>query len=116
MTEHENRALTSVEAVDRARDARAAFAREQTMLRVGGRSHARGARFIRARDLGVDEPSIVAALRLAPIQAAVDEDAREPYFERPRFTIRGEMGKRLDERVLNGLVGVTGVAKILVGN
>src|SRR6185369_16291036 len=60
-----------------------------------------------------DEPAVAAHARLSSIEAAVDQDAREPDFEGPRFTIRSDMTEDFDERVLNRLVGLGRVAKIL---
>ena len=62
------------------------------------------------------EPAGAARPRLAPIQAAVDENAREPDLERPDLTIIGNVREHLDERVLDGLVGIGAVPQVLIGN
>ena len=54
--------------------------------------------------------------RLAPIEAPVDENSREPDFERPFFAIRRDVAEHLDEGVLHGFVRVRRIAKILVSN
>jgi hypothetical protein len=64
----------------------------------------------------VHEPSIAAMARLTPIEAAVDEDSREPDLERPLFAIRSDVTEYLDEGVLHGFVRVRRVAEILIGN
>jgi hypothetical protein len=50
------------------------------------------------------DPAVATDARLASIEAAVDEDAGEPDFERPGIAIRGDVSERLDECILNGLL------------
>ena len=71
---------------------------------------------VRARNLGAHEPAVAPAAGLAPVQAPIDEDAREPDLERPRLAVRSDMGEDLDERVLDDLVGVGRIPEILVGD
>ena len=57
--------------------------------------------------------SVATGTRLAPVQAAVDENAGEPDFKRPSFAIRSNVREDFDEGVLDRLVGISGVAQIL---
>src|SRR5262245_6250315 len=77
---------------------------------------ARHPRFIGARHVVRNEPPIAAGPRLPPIQTAVDENPREPDLEPPALPIRGNVRKDAEERVLNRLVGLGGIAKILIRN
>ena len=88
MAEHEDRPLPAVEPIDRRRDACAALAREQAVLRVVAGPASRRAGLVRARDLGARPSTVAARSRLPSIQAAVDENPCEPDLERPRFAIR----------------------------
>jgi hypothetical protein len=115
VAQHEDGPLTAVQPIDGRGDRRAAFAREQPVLGVGGRPGG-GDGLVRAGDFGADEPAIAAAPRLAPIQAAVDENAGEPDLARPRLAVGGDVREHLDERVLDDLVGIGGVPEILVGD
>ena len=62
------------------------------------------------------EPALAPDGRLAPIETSVDEDAGEPDLEGPGFAIRADVAEDLDEGVLDGFVGVGGVAEILIGD
>ena len=57
-----------------------------------------------------------AASCLHAIQAAVDQDAREPHLERPAVLEIAQVRVRLDERVLHGLVGFGRVAQVVQGD
>src|SRR6185436_6935470 len=116
MRKHEDRPLPAVEPIDRRRDARATLAREQAMLRVVAGTGSRDAGLVRARHFGARHPTVAPQLRLPPIQAAVDENPCEPDLEWPGFPIRGNVTEDLDERVLDGFVGLGGVSKILIGD
>ena len=56
------------------------------------------------------------APRLPAIEAAVDENPREPDLERPRLAIRADVAEDLDERVLDRFVGLGGIAQVLIGD
>src|SRR5262249_29407923 len=60
--------------------------------------------------------AVAPCARLPTVQAAIDENPREPDLERPRLAICADMAKYLDERVLDGLVGLGRVAEILICN
>ena len=116
VAEHEDGALAAVEPIDRRGKARTPLAREQPRFgsRSGGPARRddalrRGRRRRRRR-----EPALAPGPRLPPVQAAVDENPREPDLERPRLAIRGDVAEHLDEGVLDGLVGVGGVAQVLI--
>src|SRR5207247_2548844 len=86
VTQHEHRSLSTLEPIDRRRHARPPLAREQPCFGVGGGcTGTRGPQLVGAGGLGIrHEPTIAARPHLAPIEAAVDEDSREPDLERPR--------------------------------
>ena len=94
------------------------LAREQPRFGIErGRAAERRPRLVGAAGLvGRREPALAARARLAAIEAAVDENAREPDLERPRLAVRADVAEDLDERVLDGFVGVGGVAEILIGD
>src|SRR5258708_22252195 len=108
--------MVAVQRVDRGCDPRAPLASQKAMLGIGSGPGRRDARFVRARDLALDEPPIAPAARLAAIEASVDENAREPDLERPGFAIGRDVREDLDKRVLDGLVGLIRVAQILIGD
>src|SRR5262249_48585736 len=83
LAQHEARPLAAVQAIDGGRDARAAFTAEELAFGIGGAGCRGDLRFVPRREIAVHEPAIAPAARLASIQAAVDEDAREPDVERP---------------------------------
>src|SRR5262245_62566850 len=116
VTKHEHCALAAIQSIDRGGQARPVFAREETGFRVWRRvAGESGANLCGSCCLvGRNEPAAATAARLAPVQAAVDENPCEPDLERPRLAIRGDMGKDLDERVLNRLVSIGAVAQILI--
>ena len=58
-------------------------------------------------------PPLAAPARLQPVQASVDQDAREPDLERQLLAERADVHVRLHERVLHGLVGVGRVAQVV---
>src|SRR5207302_2454855 len=62
------------------------------------------------------KPSLTTGARLAPIEASIDEDSREPDFERPGVAIRTDVTECLDECILDGFVGIGDVAQILVSD
>src|SRR6185295_3705455 len=106
VTQREDGSLPAVEAIDRRRQLRTPLAGQHRAFRVAlAAAQAGDPRFIGARDVARDEPAIAACARLAPIQTAVDENPREPDLERPGLAIRRDMGKDLDERVLDRFVG-----------
>src|SRR5262245_3367583 len=86
------------------------------MLGIRPGPRRRRSSLLRARHAAAHEPAVAAALRLPPVQAAVDENPREPDLERPRFAIRRDTGKYLDERVLDRFVGLSHIAQILIRN
>ena len=98
-----------------ARGARARAAGASGSARRGRPPTARASSALDDLAAGTNQRSRRAA-RLAPIEAAVDENAREPDLERPRFAIGRDVREHLDEGVLDGLVGFGGVAKILIGD
>jgi hypothetical protein len=73
-------------------------------------------RLVGARNLVRDEPAVATRAGLAAIEAAVDENPCEPYFEGPGLPIRGDVGEHLDERILDRFVGFPGIAEILIGD
>jgi hypothetical protein len=125
MAQHEHRPLTAFQSIDRRRHAGAPFASEQTCFRIGIRCCMGTVRCERAavvscscRDgvIGRYDPAIAANARLAAIKTAVDENSCKPDLERPRFAVRTDVAEHLDEGVLNGFVGIRGVAQILERN
>ena len=94
--------------------------RSRASSRASGSSAAEPPKAERAssgpRLVGRSEPALAARARLAAIETAVDENAREPDLERPGLAVRADVAEDLDEGVLHGLVGVGGVAKILIGD
>src|SRR5262245_4952074 len=84
MAQGEDRSLTPVQPIDRRRELRAALTREQRALGIArAAAPARCPRFIGARDVVGDEPAIPPRACLPAIEAAVDENPREPDLERP---------------------------------
>ena len=66
--------------------------------------------------VGRHEPAGTPQPRFPPIEAAVDENAGEPDFERPRLAIRVDVTEHLDERVLHHFVGVGRIVQVLIGD
>jgi Domain of unknown function (DUF4159) len=58
-------------------------------------------------------PALTASARLDPVEASIDQDAREPDLEGERLAKRREVRIRLDERVLDRLVRLGRVAQIV---
>jgi hypothetical protein len=121
VTQHEDGTLPAFEPIDGGGHPRAAFAGEQPGFgvrlssSVGGMGCERDAtvetgsrRVVRRHD-----PSVAAHARLPAIEAAIDENAGEPDFERPRFAVRTDVAEHLDEGVLDGFVGLGGITEIL---
>jgi hypothetical protein len=122
MTQHEHGALPSFESIDGGSHSRPAFPAEQPRFGVGiaawrtksaGDRAAIVAAFFLVRR---HQPALAANAGLPAIEAAVDENTSEPDFERPSLTVRSDMTEDFDERVLDGFVGLGGVAKVLIGN
>jgi hypothetical protein len=68
------------------------------------------------RFFGRCEPAVSSSQSLATIETAVDENPGEPDLKRPGLAVRFDAAEDLDERILNGLVGLSLVAKVLVGD
>src|SRR5882672_12369184 len=93
VAEHEHGALAAFETFDGGGHARAPLAGQQTRFRIGLRGRRVGGRRERAAIaevaaggrgvVGLDDPAIAPDARLAAIEAAVDENAREPDLEGP---------------------------------
>src|SRR5262247_550183 len=98
LREHEHRPLPAVEPIDGGRHAGAPLARQQLLLRIARRSRCGQPRFVGMRELAADEPPLAPTARLAAIQAAVDENPREPDLEWPRLAVRRDVAEDLDER------------------
>src|SRR5262245_49497894 len=117
LAQHKNRPLPSVETIDGRGHARASFARQKRAFGIARNGcGCRDARFVGRRDIALDEPAVAPCARLATVQAAIDENPRKPDLERPGLAICADMAKYLDERVLDGLVGLGRVAEILICN
>ena len=63
-----------------------------------------------------NEPAFATGPRLAAIETAVDENPREPDFERQFLAERAQVHVRLDERILHRLVRVCGIPQIVEGD
>src|SRR4051812_44969477 len=116
VTEHEHGALTAVETIDRGSQPGPALAGEQARFRIRIGSAAKGGqRFLEAVTfLGRHEPPITPGTRLATVETAVDENPREPDFERPGLPIRANVTEHLDERVLDRFVRFGGIPQVLI--
>ena len=118
MAQHEDGPLPAVEPIDRRGEPGAPLARQQPRLGIGGGvplNAGRASSTPVASSAGANQRSRRAA-RLAAIEAAVDENAREPDLERPGLAVRADVAEDLDERVLHRFVGFGGVAEILIGD
>src|SRR5262245_17619286 len=117
VTEHEDRALSSVELIDCRCQAGTPLAGQQPLLGIGRCRPSEGPLRIAKTDIvGLDEPTIATCSSLAAVEAAVDENPREPHLERPRLPVGGNVAEGLDERILHGLVGFGAVAQVLERN
>jgi hypothetical protein len=58
-------------------------------------------------------PALPASARLDPVEASIDQDAREPDLEGKRLAKRREVRVSLDERVLDRLVRLGTVAQVV---
>ena len=119
VAQHEDGPLPAVEPIDgrrqprRAARARAAALRDRASAAPPNAGRASSTPV--ASSAGANQP-LAARARLAAIEAAVDENAREPDLERPRLAIRADVAEDLDERVLHGFVGFGGIAQVLIGD
>ena len=92
-----------------------ALGRDEPRLGVGARRHRLGRRRVGlARHW--QRPPQPARARLAEVEAAVDENAREPHLERQLLAVARDVREHLHERVLHRFVGVVDVAEVLVGD
>ncbi len=60
------------------------------------------------------QPPLLPGPALQPVQAGIDENPHEPHIERQFLAVLLDVQKHLDERVLDGFVGVGGVAQIVI--
>jgi hypothetical protein len=125
VAQHEDCALATLKPVDSRRHAVATFACQQARFRIGLRGSVpviwrQNASIVARHHLGHivggDDPTIATDARLPTVETPVDENPCEPDFERPRFAIRADVAKHLDECVLNGLIGIGRVAQVLKGD
>src|SRR5262245_58140019 len=86
------------------------------MLRVVTGTGGRDSGLVRARDFGARHPTVASQLRFPSVQAAVDENPCEPYFEWPRLPIRSNVTEDLDEGVLDSFVGLGGISQVLISD
>jgi hypothetical protein len=105
--------LAAVEPIDRFGHFRPTFPRQKRPFGVMAAGERSSPNLVRMRRLRGDEPPFTADECLSPVEAAIDENAREPDLKRPLFTIRSDVREHFDERVLHGFVGFGGVAQIL---
>ena len=119
VTQHEHRPLPLGELGERSRETHSPFPREQLFLR--GDSPFAAVRSAKScwppGPSGIGRTSVRAAFAaLIRSRAPVDQDAREPDFEGQLLTKRVQVRVSLDEGVLDGFVGLGGVAHVMQRN
>src|SRR5215204_2184056 len=116
VAQREDEPLAIRELLDRRRDLSRPLARHQTIFGAGLLCD--GLR--RSQRIGLrrhwQRPPQAAGARLAKIETAVHEDAREPDLEGVFLAIAGDVYKHFEKGVLNRLVGVVSIAQVVVRN
>jgi hypothetical protein len=119
LTQHEYQPLAAREAPDCRDNLLAPLTSDQKIFRrsIAGACRPVDRVPIATAGVGIREhPTGSAHSGFLPIEAAVDQDAREPDLKGQVSLKGGDVHIRLHKSILNGFVGLGGVAEIMPGN